>query len=273
MSTELQPGELAEGQCPVGSQPMVSVGDAIPAGAKPKDQLFIVMKLGDDGKIFLAPLKTGQFQFTLPCSGSSTARFDFELKTIKKEELPERSPPLGLIRFEYPLWMWLALVGGVVFIALSTWGIFALVKRRLAKPKKQVAQQAPKQSPEEAFAHFLRSAPKLSEQDEPALVHELYSKGNDLLRPYLEQKLSFKASWATTGEFVGTLKTVALGYPALSSATALTETLLAQADLVRFSKDMPPKEHRQQFARQLKEIFDTVTKATAPNTPERGAAR
>ena len=172
--------------------------------------------------------------------------------------MPERQPMVSPFFLSFPLWFWIliflfiSLLVGVGFTAYQY-----LQKKRALKIQPALA---PKPTGQQLLEEYLRNAraAKLILQSDSQSLNDLYSKGYDCVRSFLEYKLHFKASWATSSEFIGSLKASLLGYTQPSTLAYDVESVLQQADLVRFSKDIPPETPRQNYLNTIQKIYDTV---------------
>jgi hypothetical protein len=262
VTTEIKPGDLIELSCPAGSTPQVAVGSTLPLEVADKDRSLVVVAVNGN-KATLGPLKAGEFHVALPCTNSQTSELDYKITALDPQHLPDKAPPLGPVALAYPLWLWIAL--GIIFmaIAMSAFVIWRRLRKKFAPPPS--ARNEPTIAADEIFYNFLRQAEsnKLTEKSDPVSTQNLFGKGNESLRAYLEYKLGFRASWATTVEFLGTLKVVLMRSGSLKNLAQPVETLLHQADVVRFSNDNPSVETRRNFLKGLKDVYVSVQKASA----------
>ncbi len=248
---EIQPGASIGVACPEGVAPSVKAGELLPAD-KP---LFSVVNI-DGNKVILGPLKTGENSISIGCADGSVLPVRVAIAEVKKEDLPEKAPPLTPDKIAYPLWLWLAIVFGLLAIIGSYVGWFIWKKREIKK--KFVPPPPPERTPEQKLEDFLSRArkEKASERDDFPSVKRLYSEGYELLRGFLEVKVGFKAPEATTKEFVGELKTALLTsqLKVPSAFAGQVESLMFQSDQVRFASETPPAENRQGFLNALEKV-------------------
>jgi len=251
--TKTRPGEIVTVSCPEGSLPQVVVSDKVPSD---KPVAVVLRVQGKD--IALGPLQGGQMTFAVPCTNGQTATAEYSLTPLKKEEMPEKSPPLVPFDAAYPLWFWIVL--GLVFF--TTVGLILFSIQRLQKkltPPKPV-KVAPPATPAQKFEGFFREARKAkwaSAQDE-ASVSLLYGQGYDRMRKFIEAHYRMKTVIETTREFLGTLRALAPQEGLSSQIFDKIEFCLIQADSVRFAKENPPVANREQFLKMLEEIYEAL---------------
>lgn len=291
----IQPGDLVEARCPTGVQPLVKEGQIWPADAvtgpnaapnAPKPLLTIVRV--EDNVAYLGPLRGGEYSGDLDCGDGSKASFRYSLTQPDPNKLPEHNGVLAASTLGYPLWLWFAILGALLLIGGSVWGAWRWWKNR-NQPRKKKLKVAPPPPlpPDEALKGFLREAEKAkwAESGEPKIARDLYARGYDLLRAYLELKLAMSAGSETTREFVGSFKAALAYHPqfqaGLPQGPGLIESLLVQADQVRFAGEMPDPELRRGFLASLQQVFDAFVVAPPampsakagkpPASPKRGA--
>jgi hypothetical protein len=279
----IQPGDFVEAPCPAGAVPLVKEGqlwpsatDAPPtAAAAPEGQpqkvtaLLSVVKVRDNVAV-LGPLKAGEYSGDFDCSDGSKAPFAYALKQPNKDELPEHAGPVSPSALAYPWWYWLVLLGILLALVGVGFGVERWVRSR-GKPKKKRKKEAPPPPPpDEALKAFLRESEKSkwTESGDPKIVRETYVRAYDLLRSYLEFRLAFSAGADTTREFTGSFKSALAVQPhfqaRLRTGPGLVDSLLTQADQVRFAGEMPDAETRRGFQASLREVFDAFLAAPPP---------
>lgn len=259
MSIKIEPGDFLQLSCPVGATPIETVGQSFPENGKEKSFAIIAI---DKNQATLGPLRAGEYEVGIHCTGGLEVKETILLTALKKENLPEKQPPAAPFLMAFPLWFWIALALILcALMGLVVW-IVKLVRERQVEEVEE--EEAAPPNGQELLEHYLKTvtAGRWAQKDDPQTVSQLYSSGFDCVRTFLEFKLHFKASWATSSEFIGTLKASLLGYPKLNELAHQVETVLHQADLVRFSKDIPPKESREHFVKTLQLIHAAVMKVT-----------
>ena len=258
MSTELKAGGILELQCPDNSRPQVNIGDRLPS-TKPK---FVVLGL-HESSVTLGPLEAGSISADISCSNGSVLKAEATLQpdSPKNNEGPKVLAPFALA---YPLWFWILLI---LFITALI-GTLLTLWYRFYKKQQALSQLSVDASvfdhPERNFHNFLSKAASRVQDSQGDLRNPtaLYSEANDLLRGYLEYKFSFKAKWATSAEYIATLRPLLQSYAGAHEAASLVESVLSQSDLVRFSKQLPDAGTSKFFIENLKKISQIVTRAT-----------
>jgi len=256
----IKAGDFIELQCPEQSVPLLSLGQRIPE-ITPS---FVVIRI-EGSSIYLGPLKTGVHEINVPCSQDKNIQTTIQLAPTPKEQMPEPEGPIGFIMFAHPIWLWIALaLLTALLVGFLWWLIRAIRKKQLAK---KLAHQ-----PDEGFIDAVAEFKNMLERyrklgtDSPApasLVESFFSEAQAALRAYLEVRLHFKARWATTIEFLGQLKAASISYSGLKDLQFKVESFLHQADLVRFSKNIPTASMRIKHHQDLNEIFNAIESVTA----------
>jgi hypothetical protein len=263
MSINIKPGDILELSCSGMATPQVAAGQIFPAEAKEKS--FVIVSV-NGSKTIVGPVRAGEFEVLIPCSDGQIIKETFNVKATPQDQLPPKQSPVLPIDLSFPIWFWIALALSIFTMC----GIIFGTARYFNKKKIPVLKnnEPPPLNGDEILMNYFRTVEgaRWAERDDLHVVTELYSKGNDALRAFLEHRFHFKASWATTSEFLGTLKTSLMGFSGLNELSHSVETLLSQADLVRFSKDLPPLEVRKNFLLNLRKIHADVLRATQVKT-------
>jgi len=265
MTIKVTPGSMVELECPESSLPLVKVGESYPLEAKEKQYSIIFIK---DRLVGIGPQSAGDYEIRIKCSNGTEQSQSISLVALNQNELPEKEPPVNPFGLAFPMWFWIAILLAILFIAGGVWAVLRKISKKQAQPKKETedAEATGQELLENYFRVMERG--KWTSKEDPQAISELYSKGQEYLRAFLEYRLRFKASWATSHEFLGALKSAVLSFPSLHEISFQVEGLLNQADLVRFSKDTPPAEARENFIKNLYKIHKSVLS----NTPNAEAA-
>ncbi|MBS1985142.1 MAG: hypothetical protein JST16_13310 [Bdellovibrionales bacterium] len=247
MATPLTSGDVFEVSCASGAAPALKVGDKFPAD---KAQ-FIVVRV-EGAKVTLGPLLTGDLNSSFNCADGSTQAVTVSVIGFKKEDLPNREASLAPEKLAYPLWLWLVPVA----VFLASWLSFKIYDWTYgAKKRKKAAAKRPTppaKSPDERFDEFLNRAEKerWTEKDASEDVKRLYVEGYERLRAYIEFKFVFRVPEATTKEFLGEFK----AHQPAGDLPGTVEALMLQADQVRFAGEVPPREVRAAFVKNLRQV-------------------
>lgn len=108
------------------------------------------------------------------------------------------------------------------------------------------------------------------EKVQDADLWNLYAESARLIRKFLEFRLDFHASFATSTEFASSFREAMLKAHTKQAPkySGHMESLLTQSDNVRFAKINPPNEERKAFLNNLEMLFKAFP---ATSTREEGA--
>ncbi len=246
---DVVPGSAVRVECPAGSAPLEAVGRKLPDDKAP----WAVVMRADEHAVWLGPLKQGESPaLDVPCGKDASVAVKLKLVEVKAEDLPEHVPALAPTDLGYPLWLLLL----VAFFFVSTLAAAFWIRRRhghtFSPPKIPPTRVA---TPTEKFDELIRTAHKDAWTDPKSPARRLYAESYDVLRLYLESKLGFRAQEATTKEFLGELRAALLGKGGTTLQTAgLVESLLTQADQVRFAGENPASDARTAFLKGLETV-------------------
>ncbi len=259
-------GEAIEVACPEGTQVV-----QVPGFAYPDDKpVFMVIDVKDN-RAWVGPTATGNVRGFLQCSDGSESDFRIELPHLDANALPEKAPPAAPVALTYPLWFWIALGLAVAALVALLWRSVVFVRElRAAKaaPRKGKRAKAPPVPADEAFDRYLAEAAGIDER-------EVFGRGAERLRAYLELSLGFSAAADTTREFIASAKAALMVNRAVAEqapeAPAQIERALLQADQVRFASERPDQATRERFVEELRRLRASVRAPAAAATNVRPA--
>ncbi len=176
----------------------------------------------------------------------------------------------ALAAFPTPLWPWvllslaaLVVVGGLVYY----WR-----QRHQEEPKAEpdAAPDAPRVPPAEVARRRLRRLRRTTDPDALDDPKSFYIELSDLLRTYLAHRLQIPALERTTAELTQALHQ----HPDVPAAvTTPIQTVLDQADLVKFAEAQPPPEQHRSTLQTTATAIDAMEDALRPlDAPEEHTA-
>lgn len=246
---DVVPGSAARVECPAGSAPLEAVGRKLPDDKAP----WAVVVRAEENALWIGPVKPGEPPvLEVPCGKDQSVAVKLRLVEVKPEDLPEHVAPLAPSNLSYPLWLLLIVAA---FFAATLGGALWIRRRHahtFSPPKLPPTRTA---TPTEKLDELIRTAHKEAWTDPGSPARRLYAESYDVLRLYLESKLGFRAQEATTKEFLGELRAALLGKGGTTLQTAgLVESLLNQADQVRFAGENPASEMRVAFLKGVETV-------------------
>lgn len=249
----LPSGDIFVATCPKGSIPQVEPNTYIPEGMTE----FWVLAVRDN-TVELAPLKLGSWNFEIPCSPTGTASVNFSLVSSEEAKSIQPDGPLGLLKASYHWTFWFAFLLIFSFAALGLWKIYSkFLKPKLDKKKAQNGFAPKEPSGLEIFSSALREFEQFVRSDslDTALTAKTFKNIQNGLRRGLEERFSFSAPWATTPEFLGTLKLSLWEFTGKDEFLRICERSLYTQDRIRFSGEIPKKAEREALLKDLENVY------------------
>ena len=252
MSAELPSGNIFIGQCPQNSTPTVKLFDLLPPGSK---ELWV--RSIDGNTLEISPLQVGSWNFKIPCTPSGEIAVNFVLVPAEGADKIMPDNPLGLIKPSYPWTLW-----GLVFLVLVALSVLgAWIYRKWVSPyleKKKAKSGFVPREPlgSEVLSKALHEFEFFLKSTQPATpsTPKIYTFLQEGLRKALEERFCFSASWATTTEFMGTLKLSVWDIANRDEFLRTCERLLIQNDGIRFSAQNPGRDSQLIYLRELRDI-------------------
>jgi hypothetical protein len=225
----LTAGEIFSGECPAGQSAQVRVGDKLPNAEKAEVKVLKV----EGAKFELGPVKAGEIFVNVPCSGG-VQETSFIVNPMAKEAAQSRFSPLAAERVEFPLALFLIIIG--ILLAGILAGFIYYFRKKKVKAAAITVKQ--KESPREILAKEMLFLENNVKTPEAHHIHQLYKK----LRKFIERELELKTRSLTTQEFLGTFRALALQQSANQTLISQLEYVLKTADDVRFAgKNLSPE--------------------------------
>lgn len=246
-------GEFLIVQCPDNSLPTVKAGDYLP-----KEQpLFYVAKI-ESSTVHLGPLAAGKIKGQLKCTNDNQVEIKAEIQ-VNPNSAKKLQPPLGIIDFAYPLWVFLA-IAAAISIPILTYITLKICKKLRQKYRLLKNADVKTLSPDQKLKQSLSKMKTTSLDSNPQIIKALYNECNDHLRLFIEERLHLSSPFATSNEFMAKIK-----YKIKSDNLRLSEETLtalhsyfSQSDEIRFSKKELTKEIHLYIVKNLEHCFSDI---------------
>ena len=154
-------------------------------------------------------------------------------------------------RYIFPDWIWAALVGGALLLALGSYGVWRSRRNRRARVL----------LPHELALQRLEDIRALMQ---PARAREFSIAVSDIVRLYIEQRFSVTATRRTTEEFLHDL--LESSDAALASHQGLLGEFLHQCDFVKFAAQSLTRQSMESLLQSAR-AFVTATSMTHDTLP------
>jgi hypothetical protein len=250
----LKPGSGYKASCPENSVHTLNQTQFYPEGTNE-----VLLSPVDAQSVYIAPLRFGQWEFKIPCQPTGNIQLTISIEPGDGKNLPKPDAPLGLINPGFPI----SLIVLWIFLILILSGLIYFLLRKFFPTSNDTQNSSETEidfhRPYKDWQKLLANYKSLSQKDEStALARTNATSPMALaLRSYLEYKLDFSASWASTPEFMGSLKAASLSLEVPEEFYQKIERLLYSLDTIRFAK----KEVSFMELKTLYSDFETLTES------------